>query len=120
MGTIYILREQLMRDESGTMCSMDYSPALDFGDTLEVVTNVEADTVMGGSALVKQMVDDIRSMAKAYDPRQDFVIATGAPTVIMLAGMLLHEAGHTRVQLLKWNPREKRYRRVVWDLQEIV
>lgn len=116
---VYILREQMLKDSSGVMSPMDYSPARAFGEPT-IVTSVEADDVTEGSRMVKMMVDDLRSMADNYRPDTDYIVPTGAPTMILLAGMLLKEAGHHKVQLLKWNRRQATYRKVIWDLQEIV
>jgi hypothetical protein len=118
-SNIYILREQIVRDASGTNSPVDYSPALDHGDSLSVVTRYEADQVIGGSEMAKNMVEDLRSFAMAYNPDKDYIIPTGAPTMILLVGMLLHAAGHRRVRMLKWSPRDRRYRKIVWDLEDL-
>lgn len=110
---VYILRESFIRYGAEAQRPLDYTPALDFGQ-IEFVTNSEP-SVSPGSRFNEDLVSDLRTFAAKYRPEIDYIVPSGATTMVLLAGMLLGQR-HRRVQVLHWHNARRAYLPIIWDL----
>lgn len=87
----------------------DYSAAEAFGELQFVEAKPLAPQSPGApDTWNKNVVHQIRNALSDYVPGLDFVIPTGSPSRMLLAGMLLTEKGK-RHKILKWDGRTQRY-----------
>jgi len=87
----------------------DYSPAAAFGTlyfmrSVRLAPSAPNDRNEWNTNAIKQLRGELRD----YIPGRDYVIPTGAPTKMLLVGMLLAQLGPTH-KLLGWDARAQKY-----------
>lgn len=105
--TVWVLQESIIPGSNGV--PMDYSPAERFGD-VQFVLNTDASR-QSNSSINDRILDDLRQMARLYREEGDFIVLTGSPLVIHMAGMAMAEVGKVPT-VLNWDKRSQDYRRV--------
>lgn len=87
----------------------DYSPATVYGDLKFVTAQRLAPAAPGApDNWNKGVISALRKELSDYVPNLDYVVPTGAPSRLVLVGMLLREMG-PRHRLLGWDARTQRY-----------
>lgn len=105
--TVWVLQESIIPGSNGV--PMDYSSAERFGD-VQFVLNVDASRHGGNSAINERIFNDLLKMAQLYR-EGDYLVLTGSPMVIFMAGAALAEAGKVPT-LLNWDKRGQEYRKI--------
>lgn len=87
----------------------DYTPAMAFGEVKfmeprKLAPVAPSDPGTWNSSVLAQMRKELSN----YIPGYDYIIPTGAPNRMMLAGMLLAEMGKAH-NILGWDTRTQRY-----------
>lgn len=87
----------------------DYTPAMTFGEVKfmeprKLAPVAPSDPGTWNKAVMAQMRKELAD----YVPGYDFIIPTGAPNRMMLAGMVLAEKGKSH-KILGWDARTQRY-----------
>jgi hypothetical protein len=98
--TVYVVEQQ----------PFDYSPASAFG-ILKFMDSRHRLAPMSPSlpnTWNNNVVQKLRKELADYMPGRDYVIPTGAPSRMLVAGMVLAEKGRTH-RLLGWDARTQRY-----------
>ena len=106
-GTVWVLQESLVPGGNGT--PMDYSPAERFGD-VQFVLNIEPSRQQGGT-INQHVYAQLLRMAELYREDRDYLVLTGSPLSIFMAGMVLVEVDKTP-NILAWDRRTRTYRPV--------
>lgn len=97
--TVYVIEQQ----------AYDYTSAEVFGQLHFIEAKPLAPQSPGApDTWNRNVVHQIRNALQDYVPGLDFVIPTGSPSRMLLAGMLLTEKGK-RHKILKWDGRTQRY-----------
>lgn len=95
----------------------DYSPSKVYGEpVLMDVQRLAPNLDSAGDRWNTQILQQFRTGFSEYVPELDFVILTGSPIKIMLAGAILKEKG-PRHNILSWDARSQRYLHYVVLLQ---
>lgn len=92
---------------------IDYSPARQFGEV--IFCTIMDFTPFEGSMQNNVLIDEMRKALHDFDPKNDFIITTGSPVVMLAAGMILRERAHS-VRVLRWDNRLKEYQQVTVNL----
>lgn len=85
----------------------DYSPARVFAPTIKPII-ADALTPNADSDWHQHSIHQMRKAFADYIPGLDFVIPTGRPVRMMLAGMIMRECGNYH-KLLGWDDKQQRY-----------
>lgn len=104
--TVWVLQESIIPGSAGV--PMDYSSAERFGD-VQFVLNGDPSR-QSNSPINERIFDDLSKMAQLYRD-DDFLVLTGAPMTIFMAGAALARAGKIPT-LLSWNKRHQEYQKV--------
>ena len=116
-STVWIIKEQSVRTETGTV-PMDYSKAYDYGD-IEFITTGDMPMYGGPSQAQQMWNEDVARFAAEYNPDTDFIITTGQPMAIFMVGWILSNMFPTvQPKFLVWRREENRYRAVVPDVSQ--
>jgi hypothetical protein len=91
---VWIVKEQVRRLQTGVE-AMDYTPAMKYGE-LRFITDFDPPTHAQKSTLLEAWGKSVRAFLKEFDPRTDFVVASGQPTAMMLIAWLMgiHQAAN--------------------------
>lgn len=96
MTRVYVTQEAL---------SVDYTPALEFGDLTFVTSAADRASPVPTSLNNDEIVDKIRFRLKDFT-EDDYLLCTGAPNWMAIAGSIL---GSRLRKLLIWDKRDNRY-----------
>lgn len=99
LPTVYVVQQQ----------PFDYSPAAEYG-TLYFLKEAKLAPVApnDNNQWNANVIRNLRQELSAYVPGRDYVIPTGAPTKMLLVGMLLSQMGSYH-RLLGWDQRAQKY-----------
>jgi len=109
--TVFVLQESVVPGSNGV--PMDYQPAERFGEVQFVLNQDPANH--SGSQFNDEIQTELVRMAEIYKPNHDYVILTGSPLSIMMAGAAF-AAVNKPVTLLKWDRRDRAYRPIRLNL----
>jgi len=88
---VWIVKEQVKRDQIGGLAAMDYSPAMKWGE-LRFITSFDPPVMTSRSSLLEGWKKAVDHFIDEFDASTDFIIASGQPTAMMMIGYLLGEA----------------------------
>jgi hypothetical protein len=110
-GKVYIIQEVMKRDPAtGNMVSvMDFRKALEYGDLEVCLPNGRVSLTPGPT------VEALRHKLKDFCD-DDYIVAVGDPSAIMIAGAMASEANRGKFKLLKWDRDSRQYISVAVDL----
>lgn len=102
---VWVIKEQVRRGVTGPE-PMDYTPAMRYGD-IEFITQYDLPLHPNGS-LAANWWQAVKDFTHSFDPKQDFIVATGQPMAMVLIGYVL---GVMRVEptFLVWRREENKY-----------
>lgn len=93
----------------------NYLDAEAYGD-IEFFTSRDYSPVMGSMANA-DMLNVVRQKAEEFDPREDYIITTGSPVVMMLVMAVLARRHSVRkFNILKWDNRVMKYVPIVLEV----
>lgn len=88
---VWIVKEQVKRDNVGGISPMDYTPAMKWGE-LRFITSFDPPPMVTRSSLLEAWKKAVDAFIDEFDASTDFVIASGQPTAMIMIGYLLGEA----------------------------
>lgn len=87
----------------------DYTPATAYGDLYFLDSQKLAPNAPNApDTWNRSVIHNLRRELAGYVPGYDFVVPTGAPSRMLVVGMLLAERGNTH-RMLGWDNRTQRY-----------
>lgn len=106
---VWIVKEQVRRIQTGVEV-MDYTPAMKYGE-LRFITNFDPPSHVQKSSLMEAWGKAVKSFLDEFDPRIDFLIASGQPTAMMLVAYMigLHHGTGNQPRFLLWRREEGMY-----------
>lgn len=104
-GTVWVLQESIIPGSNGV--PMDYSAAERYGDVQFVLT-VEP-SKHDGSTINEHVAEELARMAMLYRENEDYIVLTGSPVAIFMAGAAIAAAGKA-ARMLVWNRKTAVYR----------
>lgn len=107
VGKVFITQE----------CGFNYEPAEEFGE-VEFVTADEY-SPLKSSIRNLAVLRSVKRFASLFNPETDFVAPSGSPTITGLCFLALGHRGHKRVPVLAWSNQEKKYRKVVLEMDDV-
>jgi hypothetical protein len=103
--TVWVLKEQ-MRSAEHAARTMDYTPAMKFGD-LRFVTEFDP-PLHPHSTVYANWERAVSDFCHEFDETRDFIICTGQPTAIFMIGFHLANWGK-KPQFLVWRRQDGQY-----------
>lgn len=126
MGIVYVVQQPTRRvtendverfpwryksNQIGTFVpSVDLTPAMRYGDIVLLL-----DTAVQVGIAIKPMIRQFRDKLRTFSD-DDFLITTGDPAAMVLAFTIAQEYNSGRVNLLRWDRREKGYIKLAIEL----
>lgn len=104
-GTCWVIKEQVVRNMTGSS-PMNYDTAVEYGD-IEFVTTCDLSVYPGGT-LQGFWSAAVDKWARAFNPETDYVITTGQPAAIFMAGLVLGRYNKVP-RVLVWRREEGKY-----------
>lgn len=94
----------------------DYTPATTFGELVFIESEPLAPHAPNApDRWNKTVIHGIRRELANYVPNYDYVVPTGAPSRMLVVGMVLAEKGKTH-KMLGWDRRQRRYLEYIINL----
>lgn len=87
---------------------MDYTPAYKYGN-IEFITNFDPPLVIRGSTVSHQWYSKMMAVIAKFDPEEDYLILTGSPLAIFMAGVLFAKLGSAPPKVLVWRRESNSY-----------
>lgn len=112
MSKVWVVKEQIVRGDTGATVVMDYSKAEEYGE-LEFITSHDM-PLYGKSQWQEIWNKSAKQFALAYNPNTDYIVTTGQPTAIFTVGWVLGLVGKTP-RFLVWRREEGRYKALAID-----
>lgn len=107
-GTVYVLTESIIPGSNGV--PIDYSPAEQYGN-VEFVVHIEPSR-QRQSTINAAIYRQLLQMAELYREGRDYLVLTGNPMVIFMAGMAMVEVDKVPT-LLMWDRKRATYNPIV-------
>ena len=101
--TVYITQEAVTWQNGVPVPKFDLRPALDWGET-EVLLPSGANNVVDHSGIVRVLKEKLANFGG-----DDYLIASGDPSMIALASAIAFQVNHGQLNLLKWERRTQSY-----------
>ena len=110
MSRVFIVQEPMKREKDGTLVStMDFRPALSYGE-LVVCLPTQMSTLS-----TQPVVDALRRKLNDFCD-DDYIVGSGDPSAIAIAGAIACEMNRGRMKMLKWDKNSRKYIQVQVDL----
>lgn len=108
--TVFVLQDQQFMRNGQLVPKFDFSPASEFGE-ISFLLGHNANPLKDGMGSIEQ--DLVEKLSKFSD--EDYIVLTGNPVLIALAGQIATTVNDGRAKYLQWNGVDRKYNMIQVD-----